>query len=66
MSGDCSAKAGSVSQPAIVSYIRRPYRYVPIGRSRSLMNANTSSSGSAQSKLPCSSAVYPSSDAIAE
>jgi hypothetical protein len=26
VTGDCSARLGSVSQPAIVSYIRRPYR----------------------------------------
>jgi S-adenosyl methyltransferase len=50
--------AGSiVPQQTIVSYIRRPYRYVPIGRSTSLTAESTSSSGSAQSNFPSASAV---------
>jgi hypothetical protein len=47
----------SVSQASITSYIRRPRRCVPIDRSRSLTNVCISSSGSAQSKLPSSSAM---------
>jgi hypothetical protein len=43
----------TVCQTAIVSYMRRPYRWVPTGCSRSLTNECTSASGSA---TPLSSA----------
>ena len=61
-----SPRGSTVSQDTIVWYIRRPYRWVPTGRSRSLTNANTSASGSPQSNVPCLSSMHPSSDAIAE
>jgi hypothetical protein len=47
----------TVCQTAIVSYMRRPYRWVPTGRSSSLMNACTSASGIAQSNRPLSSSM---------
>ena len=60
---DRAARVESVSQTAIDSYIRRPFeRYVPADRMSAVMNANTASSGGAQSKAPCSSSVQPSSD----
>ena len=46
-----------VSHATNTSYIRRPRSIVPTGRSRSLTRVWTSSSGSAQSKLPFSSAT---------
>ena len=60
------ANAVASSQYTITSYIRRPRRYVPMGRCRSLTKRCTSSSGTPQSKSPCSSATYPSSVVIME
>jgi hypothetical protein len=60
-----SSAVSRVSHATNTSYIRRPKSIVPTGRARSLTKAWTSASGSAQSKLPSSSATKPSSDASA-
>ncbi len=61
-----SAQDGSVSQPCISSYIRRPCRNVPISAVSALTAASTSGSGNAKPKSPASSATKPSREQIAE
>ena len=64
--GAGSSVVSHVSHATKTSYIRRPRSIVPTGRARSLTKVWTSSSGSAQSKFPFSSATKLSSDASAE
>lgn len=57
MKGGWPARLRMVSQATITSYMPRPYRPVPTLRSMSLTKRWTSSSGAAQAKEPCSSAM---------
>lgn len=60
-----SSSVGIVSQTRMISYIRRPYRYVVELRSRSLTYWWSCSSGAAHSKPPWTSLTYPSREAMA-
>jgi hypothetical protein len=63
VTGSCRLQGGD--RAGVESYIRRPYRQVPTGRTRSVMKVNTSSLGADQSMLPCSSSTKPSTDTLA-
>jgi hypothetical protein len=55
--GDIVSRLGSVSHAIIISYVRRPKRWLPDARSRLLIKLCTSSSGIAQSNLPFVSSI---------